>query len=81
MSQCLRTDLQRTSDADDDTLCTLELVDVHDTLKSKLFEVQPVCLVEVGRHGFGIVIDHNRLFAHLPDGSRTSNGTPIELDR
>jgi hypothetical protein len=70
-----------TTDGNDDTLRALELVDVHDTLPSELLEVHAVGLVVVGRDGFGVVVDHDRLLAHLADLANAGNGAPIELDR
>ena len=73
-------DNEPTSDAHDNTTCTLKLVYVHDTLEPKFFEVKPVCLVEVRRNGFWVVIDHNRLIAHVSKPPRAGDSTPVEFN-
>jgi hypothetical protein len=70
-----------TSNGHDNSLCLLELVNVHNALEAELLEVKPVSLIEVGRDRLGVVVDHDRLLAHLADSARASDSTPIELDR
>src|ERR1700685_2439423 len=58
----------------------LKFVNIHDPLEAKLLEIQTIGLIEVSRHSLGIVIDHDRPLAHVPQLPRTSDRTPIELD-
>ena len=69
-----------TPDAHDNTTGALELIYVHDTFKPKFFEVKPIRLVEVCGDGFGIVIDHDRLLAHVPKFPRAGDGAPVEFN-
>lgn len=70
-----------TSDRNDDTLSVLKFVNVHDSLVAKLLKVESISFVEVGGDRLGVVVDHDRLLAHLANGSRTGDGAPVELDR
>ena len=71
---------QLTSDGDDNSLGSLHLVNVHDSLPAELLEVESVSLVEVGRDSLGVVVDHDGLLAQVSDSSRAGDGTPVELD-
>src|SRR3569833_388767 len=69
------------TDGHDDSRCALELIDVHDALVAELFEVELIGGIKVGRVRLGVVVDHDRLLAHLPERLRRADGAPIELDR
>ena len=69
-----------TTDANDDTLCLLQFVDIHHTLIAKLLKVQPVGFIEVGGDGLRVVVDHDRALAHLTELARARDRAPIELD-
>jgi len=69
-----------TSDAHNNAASGLELVYVHDTFKPKLFEVEPVRLIKVCGDSLGVVVDHDRLIAHVPKLPRAGDGTPVEFD-
>ena len=69
-----------TAYADDDTLCTLELVDIHDTFPAELLEVEPVSLVEVRRDSLGVIVDHDGALAHVTQLASTGDSAPVELD-
>lgn len=57
----------------------LLLADVQDAFQRQLLEVQAVALVKVGADGLGVVVDHHRLLAHLPQSSDAGDGAPVEL--
>ena len=70
-----------TTDRDDNTRGALELIDIHDTLVAKLLEVELIGGIEIGRVGLGVVVDHDGLLAHGPEGLSGADSAPIELDR
>lgn len=57
----------------------LLLGDVQDAFQGQLLEVEAVALVKVSADRLGVVVDHHRLFAHLPQRSDTGHGAPVEL--
>ena len=67
--------------AHDDSSGCLEVDDVHDALKAELIEVEAVAHVVVGRHGFGVVVDHYRLVAELAAGAGCIYRAPVKLYR
>ena len=70
-----------TAGRDDDAFRPLEVCDVENTLERKLFEVEPVRHVVIGRDGFGIVIHHDGLVALRLERLQCLHGRPVELDR
>ena len=59
----------------------LEVDDIHNTLEGKFVEVETVAHIVVGRHGLGVIVDHNRAVALLADSVQSLNATPVELYR
>lgn len=72
--------MQLTSNADDDTLRLLKLIDIHHPLKTQLLKVHPVCLIIIRAHCFRIIVDHHRPLPHIPQLPCARHCTPIELD-
>ncbi|GFF30855.1 LOW QUALITY PROTEIN: hypothetical protein IFM46972_03049 [Aspergillus udagawae] len=72
---------QLTTDGHNNTAGTLEFVDIHDTLVAEFLKVELVSSVEVSGVGLGVVVDHDSLLAHVPQGEGGVDRTPIEFDR
>eukprot|EP00962_Isochrysis_galbana_P040190 scaffold14529_cov117-Isochrysis_galbana.AAC.11 len=69
------------ADRHDGVLAALQLVHVEHPLERQFLKVEPVALVEVGRHRLRVVVDHDRLLAQLPQRPDGRDGAPVELDR
>ena len=54
---------------------------VHYTFKGEFIEVEAVAHVVVGRHGFGVIVNHHRTPAFVLDGKKRVYATPVELNR
>ena len=54
--------------------------DLHHMLKGQRLEIQPVRGVIVGRHGFGVAVDHDRLVARRGQGVAGMTATIVKLD-
>lgn len=57
----------------------LLLGDVQDALQGQLLEVEAVALIKVCADCLGVVVDHHRLLAHLPQCSDAGHGAPVKL--
>ena len=66
---------------DNDTTGLLEVHDVEHTLQRQLVEVEAVAHVVVGRHGLGVVVNHDRLVTQLAGSVDGVDRTPVELYR
>lgn len=71
---------QLSSDADNCATSAFELVDIHDTLPPKLLKVQAIGLIKISRDSLWIIVDHNRLLAHVAKFSCTRHCAPVEFD-
>ena len=70
-----------TTHRNDHTARGFEIHHVHYALERQLVEVQTVAHIVVGRNGFGVVIDHNRLVAQLASRLDCIDRAPVELNR
>ena len=61
------------------TVGRLKVEDVKHALEGQFVEVETVAHVVVGRHGFGVVIDHYRTETFLPDGVQCLYTAPVEF--
>jgi len=52
----------------------------HHVFERQWLEIQPVCRVVVGRHGFGVAVDHDRLEPFLLQGEGGVTTAVVELD-
>ncbi|KPV52580.1 hypothetical protein SE17_14635 [Kouleothrix aurantiaca] len=56
------------------------LPDIQHIFQRQRLEVQPVTGVVVGRDGFGVAVDHNRLVAKVAQGHAGMHAAVVELD-
>jgi hypothetical protein len=54
--------------------------DFHHMLQRQRFEIEPVRSVVIGRHGFGVAVDHDRLEARIAERETGMAAAIIELD-
>ena len=64
----------------DDRLRFFEVDDVHHVLDHQRFEIELVAGSVVRRHGFGVVVDDNRLVTGLADRPDGMHGRVVELN-
>ena len=64
----------------DDRLRFFEVDDVHHVLDRQRFEIELVAGSVVRRHGFGVVVDDDRLVAGLADRPDGMHGRVVELN-
>ena len=66
--------------ADDDAARFFDVNDVEHALQRQFIEVEAVAHVVVGRHGFGVIVDHHALITLSAGGLDGIHGTPVELN-
>ena len=59
----------------------LKVENIHNSLVGELVEVEPVAHVIVGRHRFGIVVDHYRTPALALNSHQRIDRAPVKLNR
>mmetsp|Transcript_15837 Transcript_15837/g.25079 ORF Transcript_15837/g.25079 Transcript_15837/m.25079 type:complete len:203 (-) Transcript_15837:2979-3587(-) len=57
------------TNTDDDSGSGFVLINIQDSLKCKLFKIEAVTFVIVGRHRLGVVVYHDGFFPEGPQGS------------
>ena len=68
-----------TSGGHDNTVRVLKFKDVHHPFKGKFVEIETVAHIVVGRHGFGIIVNHYTAPTLLTDRVQRLHTTPVEL--
>ena len=66
--------------ADDDAARFFDVDDVEHALQRQFIEVEAVAHVVVGRHGFGVIVDHHALITLSAGGLDGVYRTPVELN-
>lgn len=69
-----------TSNADNDTLALLKLINVHDTLETQFLEVESIGFIEIRRNSLRIIVDHDCALAHVAEFASAGDRTPVKLD-
>ena len=64
----------------DETVRLLRVADVEHVFERQRLEVEPVAGVVVGRYGFRVAVDHDRLDAELLQRERSVAAAVVELD-
>ena len=72
---------QLAAHAQNHTFRVLQRVDIHHHLECYLFEVEAVAHVVISADGFGVVVDHSRFAAQIPQFAQAADRTPIKLHR
>ncbi len=67
--------------AHDDSARGLKVDYIHHALEAEFVEVETVAHIVVGRHGLGIIVDHDRLVTELAAGVGGVDRTPVKLNR
>ena len=68
-----------TTHADDDATGLLQVHHVEHALQRELVEIEAVAHVIVGRHGLGVIVNHDRLIAQFASRVDGVHRTPVEL--
>mmetsp|Transcript_4160 Transcript_4160/g.10064 ORF Transcript_4160/g.10064 Transcript_4160/m.10064 type:complete len:401 (+) Transcript_4160:1745-2947(+) len=68
-----------TSEGHDCPSAAFHVVDVQNSLQAELFEVEPVALIEVGRNGLRVAVDHDCLLPLSDQSSQAQDRSVIKL--
>ena len=77
-----RGELQRrlAAEGDHHAVGLLDIDDVHDVLEGQRLEIELVGRVVVGRDGFGVAVDHDRLIARVVQRVAGMHAAVVEFD-